>query len=335
MRQTGRMTDRRDARGEATRQRKSSERGRAVSRRTLLVASALLPLAARTAPAGAAGEALPVRRRADWAGGLPPRGRLSVEAPGNVRLLLVHHTATSNDYRRSDVADQLRGVYGYHTGVKGWPDVAYNFLVDRFGTVWEGRAGSLTAPVQGSATGGSQGFTQLACFLGDCSVRPPTPAARAAMLRLLAMLADRYGIDTRPGATTSFTSRGSNRWPAGVRVTTATIAGHRDMSLTSCPGDGVYADVRRQFPAQITALRRRAVPTPVRSSAGSPVAPAVSRSAAAPASRAPTEPSSRLTTAPSAPKDGSSGVELQPIGIAGAVLAAGAAAAAVLRRKGS
>jgi hypothetical protein len=73
------------------------------------------------------------------------------------------------------------------------------------------------------------------------------------------MLADRYAVDTRPGAKVSFTSRGSNRWPPGAEVTTGTIAGHRDMSLTACPGDVLYDDVVARFPAEVTALRS---PTP-------------------------------------------------------------------------
>ena len=69
------------------------------------------------------------------------------------------------------------------------------------------------------------------------------------------MLATAHKIDTRPGAQTRFVSRGSNRYPAGRLVTTATIAGHRDMSITACPGDAVYPDVRTRYPAEVTALR--------------------------------------------------------------------------------
>ena len=175
-----------------------------------------------------------------------------------MRFLLVHHTASANDYGPDEVVPKLRGWFGYHTSPeKGWPDLAYNFLVDRFGVVWEGRTGSLAGPVQASATGGSQGFAQLACFIGDFTSSAPTPEARSSMVALLAMLADRYGVDTSPGATVSFTSRGSNRWPAGAEITTSTIAGHRDMSMTACPGDVLYDDVVNRFPADVTALRQR------------------------------------------------------------------------------
>lgn len=286
-------------------------------RRSLLSAVALAPLGALLGPVAAAGAAEATRaaagpqrvlpRRA-WARDLPVPRDLDVERPGDVRFLLVHHSATPNEYGRDEVIDQLRMFHRLHTGSeRNWPDIAYNFLVDRYGGVWEGRAGSLTAPVKSSATGGSQGYAQLACFIGDLSEDPPTPAARTSMLRLLAALADRYRVDTRPGATTSFVSRGSNRWPAGRTVTTATIAGHRDMTLTACPGDGVYRQVRELFPAEVTALRatsaRAPSPPPPRRTPPSPPAPP-RRATAVPSSRAlnpiasPTPPPAR--TAPAA-----------------------------------
>ena len=87
---------------------------------------------------------------------------------------------------------------------------------------------------------GSQGFAQLICLIGDFTSQLPTPAAQASLVKVLAWLADRYDIDIGHGATTSFISRGSQRWPAGTAVSTPTIAGHRDMSYTACPGDAFY-----------------------------------------------------------------------------------------------
>lgn len=216
------------------------------------MAGAAVPLLlrmARAAPAAAL-DGVDVLARSTWGADLPPKGPLSEEAPGDVRFLLVHHTASSNAYAQADVPRLLRSIYEFHTGsAKGWPDIAYNFLVDRFGRVWEGRTGSLQGPVKPDATGGSQGFTQLGCFLGDHTSEPPTAAAQVAMGRLLAALAARYGIDLTDGATATFVSRGSNRHPAGTVVTTPTISGHRDMSLTTCPGDACYPLIRTFVPA--------------------------------------------------------------------------------------
>ncbi|HEU0104361.1 MAG TPA: N-acetylmuramoyl-L-alanine amidase [Mycobacteriales bacterium] len=198
-----------------------------------------------------------IRPRVDWAAGsCPVRGPLPAELPGDVLFLLVHHTAEpGNDYAADAVPGLLRGMYAFHTGPdKGWPDLAYNFVVDRYGGIWEARAGSRAAPVVPSATGGTQGFDQLGCFLGNHATEPPTPQAQASMISLLAWLSRRYGVDPTPGSTATFASRGSNRWPAGTPVTTPTIEGHRAMSLTTCPGDAAYPQVRGLFPAAVTQL---------------------------------------------------------------------------------
>lgn len=195
--------------------------------------------------------------RAQWAGtSCPVKGPLPVERPGDVRFLLVHHTAQpGNGYTAAAVPGLLRGMYRYHTGPdKLWPDIAYNFLVDAFGRIYEGRTGSLTKPVMPSATGGSQGFDQIGCFIGNHQTSSPTAQAQASMISLLAWLARKYSVPTAPGTTTTFVSRGSSRYAKGQRVTLRTIEGHRAVSLTSCPGDAAYPMVRQQFPAAVTKL---------------------------------------------------------------------------------
>ncbi len=196
---------------------------------------------------------LAIRPRAAWAGdGYLPLGPLT---PEDVKFLLVHHTATGNTYTADGVIDIIHGVYTSHTTEKGWPDTCYNFLIDRFGTVWEGRTGSIAGPVTADATGGSQGFAQLVCLIGDFTSVLPS-AEQVASLRLtLAWLADRDNIDTSPAARVTFVSRGSNKWPAGVTITTPTIVGHREMTATVCPGDVFYPVVRDFIPAEVHALR--------------------------------------------------------------------------------
>lgn len=192
--------------------------------------------------------------RALWAQGRSPKGPIEAEQP---RFLLVHHTAEpGNDYTSEEVPGLIQGIFNYHTGsAKGWPDVAYNFFIDADGRIWEGREGSLDGPVRGSATGGNQGWSQLCCFLGNFEQQLPTEAARLSMVGLLAWLGERYSIDTSPAAKVEFESLGSNRWPAGTTVPTATIAGHRDMSQTTCPGDAAYAWVTGNLPEAVSALR--------------------------------------------------------------------------------
>lgn len=234
----------------------------------LLAAAAIGASTARRAGAvGGSRPVLPVQVAPDlfvlprdsWGADLPPRGEIAAET---VQFLLVHHTASANTYPEGGSAEVLRQTFAFHTSAaKGWPDVCYEFFVDHDGVVYEGRAGALAGPVVADATGGSQGFAQLVCLIGDFSTVEPTAAMRASLVKVLAWLAERYGIDTAPGATTSFVSRGSQRYSAGAPVTTSTIAGHRDMSYTVCPGDTVYftldqlrSDVRAQGAAWRGAL---------------------------------------------------------------------------------
>ncbi|HVL81524.1 MAG TPA: N-acetylmuramoyl-L-alanine amidase [Actinomycetota bacterium] len=304
-----------------------------LSRRAFIVGVSAVVLASRTRSYAQEGSG--VRPRDRWSEGLEPTGPLEAERPEDVRFLLVHHTATTNEYAPHHVPGQLRAIYRFHTGERGWPDVAYNFFVDRYGVVWEGRQGSLERPMKGDATGGSQGFAILCSFLGDHGSIPPTPAARDAMVGLLADLAARYSIDPRPGATTRFVSRGSSRWPAGHDVTAATIAGHRDMSVTACPGEAGYRLVRDELPRLVSERLGAAAPvaTDAPRSPAPTAAPRTEEAAATPdppvetAGPSPAPPAARP---PSRPPD-----TARPVpAAAGAVgVAAAAAAAAALRRR--
>ena len=206
-------------------------------------------------------DGLTINRRAAWAGvSNTPKGNIPAE---EVKFLLVHHTADRLEHTQDEVPAILRGYYGFHTSAeKGWPDIAYNFMIDRFGQVWETHDGSIANRLQGYATGGNQGYSQLVCLIGNFTAEMPTEAARSSLVRTLAWLSDRDQIDTGPGATTTFVSRGSNRHPAGATVETPTITGHRMMSATTCPGDAFFPFVERDLAGLVTAHRTLAASTP-------------------------------------------------------------------------
>ena len=203
---------------------------------------------------------LTINPRSSWAVDRPPKGPLSGE---DVRFLLVHHSASRNGHTSADAPAILRSFYDYHTSAeKGWDDIAYNFLIDADGGIWEGRAGSLAGPVAGDATGGNQGFSQLVCIIGDYNAVQPSVASLTSLVSVLAWLADRYGVSTAPGAEITFTSRGSNKHPAGTTVTSPTITGHREMSQTTCPGDNLNAYVVGALRAHVEAARGGSTPPP-------------------------------------------------------------------------
>jgi|GEM_PF-841716 len=166
-----------------------------------------------------------------------------------IKVGFVHHSASSNSY--SDVAGaaaQIRAIYAYDTNGLGWSDIAYNFMVDKFGTIYEGRAGGVTLAVIGAHTAGfnleSFAVGALGCFDTTCTgggLRPP-----AAMVTSIArVMAWKLGLFYRdPTGTGTLISSGlgaSNIYhPAGQAVTTPTISGHRDVNATACPGNLLY-----------------------------------------------------------------------------------------------
>ena len=166
---------------------------------------------------------------------------------GTIKGAHIHHTATSNSYSRSDVPGIIRGMYWYHTKQLGWSDLGYNFLVDKFGRIWEGRAGGVRRAVRGAHTLGFNHASFGVAAIGSYgSVRPPARVV-GDLVRLTAWKLDKYG--RRPSGSGSVVSKGSDRYPKGMRVWVRRIDGHRDTNHTACPGDRLYAQlpsIRRQ-----------------------------------------------------------------------------------------
>ena len=235
---------------------------RLLTRRQLITAAAGLSLSSGAVALPAA--ALTINPRSAWGSDHPPDGPLSAE---DVKFLLVHHSASHTGYTSADTPGILRGWFNYHPGPdKGWNDIAYNFIIDSGGVMWEGREGSLAGAVAGDATGGNQGFSQLVCVIGDFNTGQPTSAALSSLRAMLAWLADRHAVATSEGSEVTFTSRGSNKWSAGTEVTTRTIAGHRNMSKTSCPGDNLYSYVVGALMADVQTIRVGGSPKPTATS---------------------------------------------------------------------
>jgi hypothetical protein len=178
----------------------------------------------------------PIVRRDEWLA-LPPRGEPQhAEA---VELAFVHHTVTDNGYEADDSPGIVRAIQRHHMLLNRWNDIGYNFLVDRHGQIFEGRAGGIDEPVIGAhARGFNTGSTGVA-LIGDHRNEHVSDALWDALVDLLAWLSAVHGVD--PHATTVRTSAGSDRYPPGERVELAAISGHRTVSRTACPGDEVDA----------------------------------------------------------------------------------------------
>jgi len=158
-----------------------------------------------------------------------------------IRAGIVHHTAGSNDYAPGDSAGIIRSIYEYHTRTLGWCDIAYNALVDKYGQVFEGRAGGITRPVEGAHTGGFNRDTWGVAMLGNFDQVAPTQIQLENTGRLLGW---RLGLDhIDPKGTVVLASDGSSfsKFPFGASPTLPTIFTHRDVGNTECPGNAAYA----------------------------------------------------------------------------------------------
>lgn len=137
-----------------------------------------------------------------------PSGQFTRHSPVQ---LTIHHTDVGGATYDS-AADRIRGYQDFHLS-QGWPDVAYHFLIDPDGRVYEGR------PPQ--AVGDT--FTEydptghfLVCLDGDFDVDYPTEQAIDSLVLVLLWAVQEFGIDP------------------------TTVAGHRDFADLSCPGEHLY-----------------------------------------------------------------------------------------------
>ncbi|MFW5652956.1 MAG: N-acetylmuramoyl-L-alanine amidase [Planctomycetota bacterium] len=147
----------------------------------------------------------------------------------------VHHTASSSDYLTTSwqqSANNVKSHQEYHMFTRGWKDIGYNFLIDKFGNIFEGRYGG--DDVVGAHDGwncGSMGVSLMGYF--------HTPYNNSFNFSLKDALSDlaAWKCDQR-----NINPTGSG-WYAGYGGTKPSIYGHRDVSATACPGDLVYSEM--------------------------------------------------------------------------------------------
>lgn len=214
--------------------------GRPLLQRAGSAVAAVLRSALRPASAVAAPRAPRIVSRAQWGADESWR-RGSPAYRKGFKGAVVHHTAGTNAYRPEHSAAIVRGIYAYHTRRLGWNDIGYHLLVDRYGVIFEGRAGGLDRAVVGAHAGGFNGETFGLAILGEFGGGLPPAAALEAASQALAWKLAVHEIPAE--GTVELTSRGSTRYPSGQRVRVHRISGHRDLSRTACPGDALYAEL--------------------------------------------------------------------------------------------
>ncbi|MFJ8081789.1 peptidoglycan recognition protein [Streptomyces sp. NPDC096205] len=202
-----------------------------------------------TAEAAATVPQPPVVSRAEW-GADETRSPDPSEYNADIKAVFVHHT-TGADYDCSESPAIVRGIYAYHTDPEpqgnGWNDLGYNFLVDKCGTIFEGRKGGIDKPVLGAHTYGFNRESTGISVLGNYVSGSASDAALEAVSRVAAWKLSLYGAD--PAGTADLNAGASQTnyfgksFVAGTRYPFNRISGHRDGYNSECPGNGLYAQL--------------------------------------------------------------------------------------------
>ena len=158
--------------------------------------------------------------------------------------VVVHHTAGTNDYTAEQSPSIVRGIYYYHAVILGWGDIGYNFLVDKYGQVFEGRYGTLdsdpgTMVVGGHAYGANTGTMGIS-MMGNYSSTDPSEIQIERVGQMAGWFLGRAGVVDAYGSS-RFTFRATQKYRRGQTIDLDTISAHRDVGYTTCPGDVGYS----------------------------------------------------------------------------------------------
>jgi uncharacterized protein with LGFP repeats len=226
--------------------------------------------------AEAAASMPPIFSRAQWGADESLRTWRPQYAP-TITAATLHHTDTLNNYSADEVPAILRAMYSFHAVSRGWGDIGYNVITDRFGRLWEGRSGGLSSTVIGAHAGGFNAGTFGVSIIGNFVDVDPSQAAVDSVSAVVAWKFGLHRVD--PWGSTTLTSGGggTSMYAPGARVTLPTIFGHRDVGNTTCPGDAGYArlpDIRDNVAARMgvatTIAGRYAADAGLRSLLGAP-----------------------------------------------------------------
>jgi N-acetylmuramoyl-L-alanine amidase len=213
-------------------------------RRALRLQFVAVPRAARVRHVGARSAqvdgAPAMVTRAQWGPGFKPREPASY---GEVQMAFVHHTVNANDYAPEDSAGIVLGIAKYHRDHNGWNDIGYNFLVDKYGQIFEGRGGGIDRAVIGAQAEGWNRLSTGVANLGTFSSVAQTPQAIDAIARLLGWKMTLHAIPCEGTVVVTSGGGATNRYKYGTAVTMQRISGHRDGCSTECPGNALYAQL--------------------------------------------------------------------------------------------
>ncbi|WP_435850189.1 N-acetylmuramoyl-L-alanine amidase [Streptomyces uncialis] len=175
---------------------------------------------------------------------------LSNEGPEynpDVKAVFVHHTAQTSNYSCVDSPKIMRGLHTYHVQSEGWKDLGYNFVVDKCGTVFEGRKGGTDLPVLGAHTYGFNRESAGIAVIGSYDTAAAPSAALTSVARVAAWKLGQYKADPTGTVKLKAGANGGNfkgvKFTSGSSYTFDRISGHRDGFNTICPGGQLYGQL--------------------------------------------------------------------------------------------
>lgn len=172
----------------------------------------------------------------------PGTGPSWFPATGGLKAAAVHHTVNPNDYATvAEAMQAIRNDQAYHQNTHGWCDIGYNFLVDKWGNIYEGADGSIEEPIVGAHTGGFNTGTVGVAMLGTYTDVAPSSAQKTGVAKIAGYKLSLYGVNPSESVTLTSAGRTSGgRYDAGQQVVLPRVFGHRDTHQTACPGDLGY-----------------------------------------------------------------------------------------------
>ncbi|MCT1920866.1 peptidoglycan recognition protein [Brevibacterium luteolum] len=202
----------------------AADQAPAASRTAPMMAYAPGAAAAQTIAKDSGVKAPKIEHRKAWGAAKP---KSDPDTTAKVQAAVVHHTGGSNDYTAEDVPAILRGIQHYHQQGRGWDDIGYNMLADKYGRLWEGRGGGLKKnPVGAHVVGYNQGSFGIS-VIGSYGTSAPPQATLDAVDHAIAWKLALSGVDA-----------GGKTTLKGTKINV--VSGHRDLGQTDCPGDALY-----------------------------------------------------------------------------------------------
>jgi len=202
------------------------------------VNSAVIMLAGAGVPEAAAAREPDFITRREWGANSKPGGCRPREKPetGRIKAGVIHHTVSTNTYSEAEAPGIVLGICRYHRNGNGWNDIGYNALVDRFGNVYQGRAGGMRRAIVGAHAEGVNTQTTGVAAIGDFTRHKPPRKLRRGLIRYLSWKLDLAGVPAEGSTWLTSTGGPSQRTPNGQRVKVKTIFYHGVTNYTACAG---------------------------------------------------------------------------------------------------